>query len=129
MATDELSDVGVLKGPTTVADGAMWGFASISLGAIALLVAPIVLVLNVILSRSPRPSGPLLGVYAILMLFGIATMLGLAGVSIRFALKGHRIDRDQRRESPLAMAGILLAVSAGLGWLMVSIQTFMILFT
>ena len=128
MATDELSDVGVTKGSVTGADGALWGFASISLGGIAVLIAPIILLLNVIVAQT-RPSGPLVGVYAILMLFGIATMLGLAGVSIGFGLKGRRIDHGNRRDSPLATAGLLLGVASGIGWFMVSVQTFLILFT
>ena len=134
MATDELSDVGVTKGSVTGADGALWGFASISLGGIAVLIAPIILLWNVIVAQTlivaqRRPSGPLVGVYAILMLFGIATMLGLAGVSIGFGLKGRRIDHGNRRDSPLATAGLLLGVASGIGWFMVSVQTFLILFT
>ena len=128
MATDELSDVGVTKGSVTGADGALWGFASISLGGIAVLIAPIILLLNVLVAQT-RPSGPLRGVYAILMLLGIATMLGLAGVSIGFGLKGRRIDHSNRRDSPLATAGLLLGAASGIGWFMVSVQTFLILFT
>ena len=128
MATDELSDVGVTKGSATGADGALCGFASISLGGITVLIAPIILLLNVMVAQT-RPSGPLVGVYAILMLFGIATMLGLAGVSIGFGLKGRRIDHSNRRDSPLATAGLLLGAASGIGWFMVSVQTFLILFT
>ena len=58
MAIDELSDR-ASKGSTTNSGGVAWGLASISLGAVALLVAPIILVLNLVLSQS-APVDPLL---------------------------------------------------------------------
>lgn len=130
MAIDELSDFGVPRGSAPSADGATWGLASICFGGVALLVAPLILILNHLMSSflplSPRP---LVGVVLILTLLGVATMLGLAGFSIAFGLKGRRIGHDIRRDSPLATAGILLGTAAGIGWIIVSIQFFMILFT
>jgi hypothetical protein len=130
MATEELSDVGVLKRSATSGDGAAWGLASICLGAVAILVVPGILILNVILWQSARRPDPLGGVvFLILMLLGIATMLGLAGSGMAFGWKGRRIDRDDPRGSPLATAGLLMGAAAGIGWVIVAIQTLMILFT
>ena len=129
MAIDELSDLGASKGSTTNSGGVTWGLASISLGAVALLVAPIILVLNLVLSQSPRGPKSLVAIYAILMLVGIATMLGLAVVSVGFGWTGRRIDHGDGRASPLATAGILLGAASGIGWIIVGIQTFLILFT
>jgi hypothetical protein len=56
-------------------------------------------------------------------------MLILAGITIAFGLKGRLLDHDDRRDSPLARAGILMGTDAGIGWIIVSIQTVMILFT
>ena len=50
------------------------------------------------------------------MLVGIATMLGLAVVSVGFGWTGRRIDHGDGRASPLATAGILLGAASGIGW-------------
>jgi hypothetical protein len=126
MITDEYSDVGVSKNSTS-GDGATWGLASLGLGAVVLLAAPITLVFNVLLWRS-NPSADLPIVPAILgAALGLLVMLGLARCSIMFGMKGRRIDREDRRSSPLAAEGILVGAAATIVWTMVGIDLFAIL--
>ena len=120
-------DFGPAKGPATIEDGAAWGLASLGLGAVTLLVAPITLVFNVLLWRAGSlgdlPKGPAtFGAF-----LGLLMMLGLACASVAFGMRGRRIDRDHRRTSPLSLAGILVGVAAILLWLIVGIDLLAIL--
>jgi hypothetical protein len=121
------TDFGPPKGSPTSEDGAAWGLASLGLGAVTLLVAPITLVFNVLLWRagslSSLPKAPATG-GAVL---GLLVMLGLACASIAFGMRGRRIDRDHRRASPLSLAGILVGVVAIFLWLIVGIDLLAIL--
>jgi hypothetical protein len=127
MNTDAFSDFGLSKEPMASGDGAAWGLASFGLGAVALLTAPVILILNLLLWQAAR-SGPLVGLLTlILSVLGVSTMLGLAGSSIAFGLRGRRLAHGNRQQSPLAWAGILVGVAAGIGWIIVSIQILMIL--
>jgi hypothetical protein len=124
MMTDEFSEVGFSKEPPTSADEAAWGLASFGLGALSLLIAPIILMFNLLLWQAPG-SGPnsrlIIGILSVL---GISMMLGLSGCSIGFGLKGRRVARSV---SPLVFAGILVGMAASVGWIMVAIQLIMIL--
>jgi hypothetical protein len=125
--TESFPDVGTLKGSSTSGDGAAWGLASLWLGAVPLLVAPVMLIFNLLLWQSPRSPDPRTGVVTlILAVLGVATMLGLAGCGISFGLKGRRVDRGLRPASPLATAGVLLGTAACVGWFIVGVQIAMI---
>ena len=125
MATELLSDVGVSKEATTSGQGAAWGLASLALGTAVFLAAP-PMVIYLMLAWQTGPKRPLrLGespaesAFIILTVLGTILMLVLAGCGLRFGLKGRRIDRDNRRESPLPTAGILLGVGAVIAWVFV----------
>jgi len=130
MTTDAFSDVGVVKGSTEGSDGAVWGLASLWLGAVALLAVPVTLIFNLLLwfvgQQAPRSNPLLVGVIFILMVLSVLIMLGLAGCGIAFGLKGRRVAHDNRQASPLALAGILVGGAAVIGWIIVSIDILMI---
>jgi hypothetical protein len=113
----------------TTGDGAPCGLASIALGAISLLTAAATLVFNAVLflwhSVSPRDFprmwATVTAVVCILM------MLALSCCGVLFGLKGLRTDRAQSRPSPLATAGVLLALAATIAWITVGIDLLLIL--
>lgn len=126
MAADGFEDIGPSKNAAP-GDGDAWGLASLGLGGVAMLAAPITLVSNVLLWQSDR-LGSLSRVPALLAAgVGVLVMLGLSSCSIAFGIRGHRIGRDHRRPPPLAMAGVLLGSAATIGWLIVGIDLFAIL--
>ncbi len=128
MITDEFSDVGVPKSLKS-GDGAAWGLASLGIGAVVLLAAPVTLIFNVLLWRSNSlgdlPKGSAIFGAAL----GLLVMLGLAFCGLVFGMKGRRIDREDRHSSPLASAGVLVGAAATILWIIVGIDLFAILLT
>ena len=125
MIIGEYSDVGVAKNSAS-AEGFAWGLASLGLGGVVLLAAPITLVFNVLLWRA-GPAGVPKELAILGGAFGLLTMLGLACCGIVFGVTGYRIDRDDRRSSPLATAGVLVGAAATIVWMIVGMDLFLIL--
>jgi hypothetical protein len=67
--------------------------------------------------------------FSILTVLATIGMLGLAGCGLRFGLKGRRIDRGNREESPLPTAGVPLGAAAAIAWIIVGINLLFILNT
>ena len=99
MATDVFATVGIAKSYES-SDAVEWGLASLGLGAVTLLAAPITLVFNVLLWRSELAGG-IPKVPAILAAgLGLVMMLGLAGCGVVFGLRGRWLDGALQRPSP-----------------------------
>jgi hypothetical protein len=125
MATELLSDVGDEKG-TTTGDGAQWGLASLIIGGVLLLDAPITLVFNALLWRS-GPSGlPIVPAFAGAVL-GLLVIFGLAAFGIGLGVIGWRMAPNGRRPSPLARAGVATNIAATVLWLIVGTDLIIIL--
>ncbi len=128
MATDVFATVGIAKSYES-RDAFEWGLASLGLGAVTLLAAPVTLVFNVLLWRSGL-SGEIPKVPAILAAgLGMLMMLGLAGCGVVFGLRSRWLDGALQRPSPLASAGVLLGVAAMALWMIVGVDLLMILST
>jgi hypothetical protein len=126
MATDVFADVGVAKSHEA-GDAVAWGLASLGLGAVTLLAAPITLIFNVLLWQSGATGG-IPKVPAILAAtVGLLIMLGLAGCGTVFGLRGRQLDEDLQKPSPLASAGVLVSVAAMILWMIAGIDLLAIL--
>jgi hypothetical protein len=128
------SDLGVPQEATTSGQGAAWGLASLWLGSTVLLAAPLMVVYLLLAwqfgpKRPLRLENPDELAFSVVTVLGTMGMLGLAGCGLWFGLKGRRIDRDNRRESPLPSAGILMGAAAGIAWIIVGINVLFILNT
>jgi len=134
MSTEARSDVGVPKGSTASGDGTAWSLASLWLGAVALLTAPLMMVYLLLAwnfgpKRAPRMDSPDEMASAILSVLSTIMMLGLAVRGILFGLKGRRIYQGNHEPYPLATAGILMGATAGMGWIIVGIALLFMLNT
>ena len=126
MSTEASSEVGVPKGSTASGDGTAWSLASLWLGAVALLTAPLMMIYLLLAwnfgpKRAPRMDAPDQMAFAILSVFSTVVMLGFAVRGIVFGLKGRRIDHGNHEPHPMASAGILMGATAAAGWIIVGI--------
>jgi hypothetical protein len=127
MNGEEFSDVGSAK-YVPVSDGMAWGLASLALGGVVLLAAPITLVFNVLLWQSAHSRGLPRQLAFPGAILGLLVMLVLARYGIVFGIRGRNLDRDHGRSAPLAVAGTLVCIAAIILWLIVGIDLLFILF-
>jgi hypothetical protein len=85
MATDVFADVGAAKSYES-GKAISWGLASLGLGAVTLLTAPVTLVFNVLLWRLGSAGGISKVQSIIAAVVGLLIMLGLAGSGIIFGM-------------------------------------------
>jgi hypothetical protein len=126
-------DVGVPKGPRASGDGTAWSLASLWLGAVALLTAPVMMIYLLLAwnfgpKRALRMDAPDEMAFAILSVLWTVVMLGFAVRGIAFGLKG-RIDHGNHEQHPMASAGILMGAMAVAGWVIVGIAVLFMLNT
>jgi hypothetical protein len=125
MTTDYLTDVGATKGATAT-ERAEWGLASLMIGVVLILAAPVALIFNVVFWRSGPSGVPKVPAFVGAVL-GLLVILGLAGFGIAAGLKGRHRAPDDSRPSPLATAGVVTGAAAMILWLVVGIDLLAIL--
>jgi hypothetical protein len=120
-----LADVGATK-DVTAGERAQWGLASLMIGAVLVLAAPVASIFNVVFWRS-GPSGlPKVPAF-VGAVVGLGVILGLAGFGIAAGLKGRHRAPGELRPSPLATAGVVTGAAAMILWIVVAIDLLAIL--
>jgi hypothetical protein len=126
MDADMFTEVGEAKG-TVVVEGDVWGLASLGLGAVVLVCAPMALICNIMLWQSQRvghlPRVLLLPCVGL----GFLVMLSLACYAIALGRMGRRSNAETGSSSPLATAGVMLGMASALLWTIVGLDLLLIL--
>jgi len=98
-----------------------WGLAALTISAVLVTAAPIVLVLAVeVWSSSCRNSGPV-RLHAWLARVGVAVALTMACAAIGFGTTAVRYAMNRNQPAGLAVGGLSLSVAALVLWLITAI--------
>ncbi len=102
-------------------DAAELGIASLLLGAVLFLAAPIVLILAVLVWEFACTLPDVVLLHAWLARAGVAvgSLVGIAGIA--FAVTGLRAAKRQSRPAGIALAGLLMGIAATAAWTIASI--------
>jgi hypothetical protein len=111
--------------------GAQWGLASLWLGGLVLLLAPLTLIVNILMAAL-GPQGlhmaqpeTRLASYGLLVAVGLVLLLGLAGLA--FGIIALSSARGRGQPAGLPLAGILVSLVALLVFLFTAIDTVFVL--
>jgi hypothetical protein len=117
--------------PAAAGHGAQWGLASLWLGGLVVLLAPLTLIVNILMAAI-GPQGLhmaqpeiRLSSYGLVIALGLVLLLGLAGLV--FGVIALSAARARRQPLGLALAGIFVSVVGLLLFLFTAVDTVFVL--
>ena len=98
-----------------------WGLATLVMGGVLFLAAPIVMVLSAEMWVHANRSAHIVLLFAWLARLGVAAAVLCSIAAIGFGIKGIRLAKHDRQQSGLVVGGLVLSSASLIAWIIASI--------